>query len=46
MMIGFFGICILLLFLKGGKNFEDIANRPLDDDEVIDDAEKKGDKNE
>lgn len=45
-MVGsFIGICVLLFLMKGTKNFDEIANRPLDDDKLID-AERKEDKNE
>lgn len=46
MAVGFLGICLLLLLMKGTKNFDEIANRPLDDDKLLGSKEQKEDNNE
>ncbi len=46
MVFAFFGICLLLLLMKNTKAFDEIANRPLDDDKLLENAEQKEDKNE
>lgn len=41
----FIGLCVLLIFSKSSKTYEDAAKMPLDDDvrEKLDNAENKED---
>lgn len=48
-MIGaFFGICLMVFLTKSSKGdgFDEIANRPLEDESLIDNAEQKEENNE